>query len=66
MPGFDAPVHRALTEPILIAGAPRAVAISSCAKRRGKMNLRHTRIATNTIRGYEPAGASQSQAQEGR
>ena len=26
-PGFDAPVHRALTEPILIAGAPRAVAI---------------------------------------
>ena len=26
-PGFDAPVHRASTEPILIAGAPRAVAI---------------------------------------
>ncbi len=26
-PGFAAPVHRALTEPILIAGAPRAVAI---------------------------------------
>jgi type IV secretory pathway TrbD component len=26
-PGFDAPVHRALTDPILIAGAPRAVAI---------------------------------------
>jgi type IV secretion system protein TrbD len=25
--GFDAPVHRALTEPILLAGAPRAVAI---------------------------------------
>ena len=26
-PGFDTPVHRALTDPILIAGAPRAVAI---------------------------------------
>ena len=26
-PGFEAPVHRALTEPILLAGAPRAVAI---------------------------------------
>jgi type IV secretion system protein TrbD len=25
--GFQAPVHRALTEPILLAGAPRAVAI---------------------------------------
>jgi type IV secretion system protein TrbD len=27
IPGFAAPVHRALTEPILLAGAPRAVAI---------------------------------------
>jgi len=27
IPGFEAPVHRALTEPILLAGAPRAVAI---------------------------------------
>jgi type IV secretory pathway TrbD component len=27
MPGFEAPVHRALTEPILLAGAPRAIAI---------------------------------------
>jgi type IV secretion system protein VirB3 len=26
-PGFEAPVHRALTEPILLGGAPRAVAI---------------------------------------
>ena len=25
IPGFEAPVHRALTEPILLAGAPRAV-----------------------------------------
>ena len=25
--GFTVPVHRALTEPILLAGAPRAVAI---------------------------------------
>jgi type IV secretion system protein VirB3 len=25
--GFDAPVHRALTEPILLGGAPRALAI---------------------------------------
>jgi type IV secretory pathway TrbD component len=25
--GYEAPVHRALTEPILLAGAPRAVAI---------------------------------------
>jgi len=27
IPCFEAPVHRALTEPILLAGAPRAVAI---------------------------------------
>lgn len=26
-PGFESPVHRALTEPILIAGAPRSLAI---------------------------------------
>ena len=26
-PGFIVPVHRALTEPILLGGAPRAVAI---------------------------------------
>ena len=25
--GFDAPLHRALTEPVLLAGAPRALAI---------------------------------------
>ena len=25
--GFEAPVHRALTEPILLAGVPRAIAI---------------------------------------
>jgi len=25
--GFEVPLHRALTEPILLAGAPRAVAI---------------------------------------
>ena len=27
IPGFEAPVHRALTEPILMGGAPRSVAI---------------------------------------
>ncbi|WP_342629806.1 VirB3 family type IV secretion system protein [Nguyenibacter vanlangensis] len=27
IPGFTAPVHRALIEPILLGGAPRAVAI---------------------------------------
>jgi type IV secretory pathway TrbD component len=27
IPGFEAPVRRALTEPILLAGAPRSVAI---------------------------------------
>ncbi|OYZ91561.1 MAG: conjugal transfer protein [Rhizobiales bacterium 17-65-6] len=27
MPGFSVPVHRALTEPILLGGAPRAIAI---------------------------------------
>ena len=27
LPGFAVPVHRALTEPILLGGAPRAVAI---------------------------------------
>jgi type IV secretion system protein VirB3 len=29
VPGFAAPVHRALIEPILLAGAPRAVAIAN-------------------------------------
>lgn len=28
VPGFAVPLHRSLTEPILIAGAPRAIAIS--------------------------------------
>jgi len=27
VPGFTVPVHRALTEPILLGGAPRAIAI---------------------------------------
>jgi type IV secretory pathway TrbD component len=27
--GFFAPVHRAVTEPILLAGAPRAIAIAN-------------------------------------
>lgn len=27
LPGFTVPVHRALAEPILLAGAPRALAI---------------------------------------
>ena len=27
MPGFSMPVHRSLTEPILLGGAPRAIAI---------------------------------------
>ena len=27
IPGFEAPVHRALVEPILLGGAPRALAI---------------------------------------
>ncbi len=27
IPGFAVPVHRALTEPILLGGAPRAIAI---------------------------------------
>lgn len=27
VPGFTVPVHRALTEPILLGGAPRSVAI---------------------------------------
>ena len=27
IPGYIAPVHRALTEPILMGGAPRAIAI---------------------------------------
>ena len=29
VPGFFAPVHRALTEPILMGGAPRTVAIAN-------------------------------------
>ena len=27
LPGFQVPLHRALTEPVLLAGAPRAVTI---------------------------------------
>ena len=33
--GFFAPVHRALTEPILLGGAPRTVAIANGTLRRG-------------------------------
>ena len=29
IPGFHAPVHRALVEPILLGGAPRTVAIAN-------------------------------------
>ncbi|PKU22953.1 VirB3 family type IV secretion system protein [Telmatospirillum siberiense] len=29
VPGFSVPVHRALTEPILMGGAPRTVAIAN-------------------------------------
>lgn len=29
IPGFHAPVHRALSEPILLAGAPRTIAIAN-------------------------------------
>jgi type IV secretion system protein TrbD len=29
VPGFVAPVHRSLTEPILLGGAPRSVAIAN-------------------------------------
>ncbi|MEL6516351.1 MAG: VirB3 family type IV secretion system protein [Pseudomonadota bacterium] len=29
IPGFFAPVHRALMDPILLAGAPRAIAIAN-------------------------------------
>ena len=29
VPGFFAPVHRSLTEPILMGGAPRTVAIAN-------------------------------------
>jgi type IV secretion system protein VirB3 len=29
VPGYTAPIHRALTEPILLGGAPRAVAIAN-------------------------------------
>jgi type IV secretory pathway TrbD component len=29
VPGFHVPVHRALTEPILLGGAPRTVAIAN-------------------------------------
>jgi type IV secretion system protein TrbD len=29
VPGFFAPVHRALTDPILMGGAPRTVAIAN-------------------------------------
>ena len=29
LPGVFAPVHRALTEPILLAGAPRTIAIAN-------------------------------------
>ena len=29
LPGFEVPLHRSLTEPILMGGAPRTVAIAS-------------------------------------
>ena len=29
VPGFEVPLHRALTEPILLGGAPRTIAIAN-------------------------------------
>ena len=29
LPGFEVPLHRALTEPVLLGGAPRTVAIAN-------------------------------------
>ncbi|EJG2200312.1 conjugal transfer protein TrbD, partial [Citrobacter freundii] len=29
LPGFEVPLHRSLTEPILLGGAPRTVAIAN-------------------------------------
>ncbi|ERT15127.1 conjugal transfer protein TrbD, partial [Pseudomonas putida SJ3] len=29
LPGFEVPLHRSLTEPILMGGAPRTVAIAN-------------------------------------
>lgn len=29
VPGFEVPLHRSLTEPILMGGAPRTVAIAN-------------------------------------
>ncbi|PLP97897.1 VirB3 family type IV secretion system protein [Cupriavidus pauculus] len=29
LPGFEVPLHRALTEPLLLGGAPRTVAIAN-------------------------------------
>lgn len=30
IPGFEAPLHRSLAEPLLLGGAPRTIAIVNC------------------------------------
>ena len=55
--GFYAPVHRALTEPILLGGAPRALAIvnGTLAGAIG-LGLRHPSVGARTPRhGREPS-----------
>ena len=51
IPGYETPVHRALTESILMGGAPRSIAILN-----GKASLRtpkrHTAACQRSARGW--------------
>ena len=49
IPGFYAPVHRALTEPILLGGAPRAVARTKKAKAHAVVKRSRRRFSIRTL-----------------
>ena len=45
VPGFAVPLHRSLTEPILLGGAPRAIAIAVGTLAAAQQKFRSCRLA---------------------
>ena len=63
IPGFYAPVHRALVEPILLGGAPRTVAIANGTFRR--VLFRSSDLASGSGRSGSHSGLSAISSRSG-
>jgi type IV secretion system protein VirB3 len=50
IPGYFAPVHRALIDPILLAGAPRTIAIANGAVWAAKRDAQFAEVARRHLR----------------